>query len=226
MTQLSPASSVEISELVELVGPAKLKQFEISGGTPEQWLLLLSWNIQASGAVLETLATVEILVRQAMDSALSEWARSKSADHWSQLLDVDPQMRNTVARARKTASGNNANRAVDSLASHLPFGFWRYLITGRRHASLWVPVLHQAFPLGNADITKRRLEIARDLESLVTLRNRIAHHEPIFRRDLLMDFQTSLRISRAIHPSAGEWVKHLSRIPEIVKTRPGFAETL
>ena len=223
---MTPDLPVDTGDLVGVVGSGNLKQFELDGGTPDQLLALLVWNIRAAGAALETIATVEILVRQAMDSALAAWAQSKSDGHWSQLLDLDPQMRQTVARAKKTATGSKPNRSMETLALYLPFGFWRYLITTKRHASLWVPVLHQAFPLGNADITKRRLEISRDLEFLVTLRNRIAHHDPIFRRDLLLDFQTALRVSRAIHPAAGEWVKGLSRLPEAANSRPDFVKKL
>ncbi len=44
----------------------------------------------------------------------------------------------------------------DRLVAELSFGFWRYLLSSRYHASLWVPDLHRAFPRGPAELRSRR----------------------------------------------------------------------
>ena len=211
---------VDAERLLMVLGDATLQPFVIGSDGVCDPLKLMDWNRQAAGAVLETLAMVELVVRQAMNSVLTEWAVERAPKHWLQIVDLDLQMRQTVQRAVKTAYGSRSKDNMELVPYHLPFGFWRYLISPRRHAALWVPALHKAFPYGNTDLVHRRQEAARDMETLVRLRNRVAHHDPIFRRDLLMDYQVALRLCRSIDPVAGDWIKRNSRLPELANSNP------
>ncbi len=50
-------------------------------------------------------------------------------------------------------------------------------------------------------------------------RNSIAHHEPIFMRDLFDDYNTILKILGWISPKSRDWVIKFSRIPEVLAER-------
>jgi hypothetical protein len=65
------------------------------------------------------------------------------------------------------------------------------MFTHRYDVRLWDVHLKRVFPQHNP--AKRMIEIRGsiydDLEQIRRLRNRIAHHEPIFARDLIKDFE-------------------------------------
>jgi Abi-like protein. len=58
------------------------------------------------------------------------------------------------------------------------FGFWRYLSTAAHHHPLWIPYPHTAFTAGTS-----RTAVDHPVGRLHHLRNRIAHHEPLLRRN-------------------------------------------
>jgi hypothetical protein len=62
--------------------------------------------------------------------------------------------------------------------AELTFGFWRYLSTTAHHHPLWIPYLHNAFTPSTA-----RQAVDAPVGRLHQLRNRIAHHEPLLRRN-------------------------------------------
>ena len=64
------------------------------------------------------------------------------------------------------------------MIAELTLGFWRYLSTTAHHHPLWIPYLHNAFTPGTA-----RQAVDAPVGRLHQLRNRIAHHEPLLRRN-------------------------------------------
>jgi hypothetical protein len=52
------------------------------------------------------------------------------------------------------------------------------------------------------------------------LRNRIAHHEPIFSRDLAADDRTILEVIGWMCADTRAWVVHHSEVPAILADRP------
>ena len=107
------------------------------------------------------------------------------------------------------------------VVAELSFGFWRYLMSQRYHASLWVPSLHKAFPGATSDLRSRRREVERRLVNLMLVRNRAAHHEPIHRRDLLADLKDDVELVGWVHPeAAGAWVGSISSLRQVANARP------
>jgi hypothetical protein len=52
------------------------------------------------------------------------------------------------------------------------------------------------------------------------LRNRIAHHEPIYRRDLTHDWHDLLHVSGAICSHVQAWILQSGRVPAVLAARP------
>jgi hypothetical protein len=101
--------------------------------------------------------------------------------------------------------------------AELNFGFWRFLLASRYESSLWTPCLRRAFP----ELTpQRRTTVYEPLDQLHTLRNRIAHHEPIHTRDLRADMLSIYRILNWISPDVRAWAVNLSRIKMTIAQRP------
>jgi hypothetical protein len=100
----------------------------------------------------------------------------------------------------------------------LTYGFWVALLTARHEIRIWAPHFRAAFP--GAPIQVKRELIHKEADHLRNLRNRIAHHEPIIRRDLAADYKRTLSIIRWICPVTASWVAEHSRVSSIIAQRP------
>jgi hypothetical protein len=54
------------------------------------------------------------------------------------------------------------------------------------------------------------------------LRNRIAHHEPVYGRDLAADHARLLRILAIVSTEYADWVRQHDRVPDVLATRHGI----
>ena len=79
--------------------------------------------------------------------------------------------------------------------------------------TLWRPALHKAFSNRTGLARKQAYQ---PLDYLRTFRNRIAHHEAIFERDLRRDYEKIVRVTGWISPEARAWIKEHSRVPELL----------
>jgi hypothetical protein len=123
---------------------------------------------------------------------------------------LDPRRLDDIAEARYRLARDRYPVTQDRLTTVVSFGFRRYLLSARYEHILWIPALRKAFPhLPNG----RRKYVASRVERLHHLRNRIAHHEPIFPRRLDRDLQEALDVVAAICPISATWLDLHSWIP-------------
>lgn len=153
---------------------------------------MYEWNVAAGQALMRDIAHFEVALRNAYDAAISAaWPHQV---HWllhPESPAVMPIWRTKEIQGMKRGSDVNfiTRKNVDSaikrcgyahatsgkVLAELTFGFWRQLTTKAMEKSVWVPYLHKAFPPG----TSRALVDTR-IAAVNELRNRIAHHEPLF----------------------------------------------
>jgi hypothetical protein len=116
-----------------------------------------------------------------------------------------------------TVAGRNHGTGATTghVVAELSFGFWIGLLANRYHQSLWVPTLQHAFPRFGG----RRTQLHGDLERLRKLRNRAAHHEPIFARNLTTDHEVVLDIIGYLEPQARTWTTTHSRVTGVIAER-------
>ena len=110
---------------------------------------------------------------------------------------------------------------ADRFVASMSLGFWVRLVgrggsvNGGRKAdydrTLWRPALHRAFP-GHP-----RREVQQRLDRLRQLRNRIAHHEPIFDRDLKKDHDGLLEAVGWISSEVRAWIELHSNLPDALR---------
>lgn len=114
-------------------------------------------------------------------------------------------------------AGRNHGTAATTghVVAELSFGFWIGLLANRYHQSLWVPTLRHAFPR----LSGRRTQLHADLKRLRKLRNRAAHHEPIFARNLSRDHDLLIDITGYLEPQARTWTTTHSRVPWVITER-------
>ena len=151
-------------------------------------LALYAWNARVSAALLAPLHICEVVIRNAASEAIEQvygprwpWQIGFEQSLPSPRTGYNPQRDLQNARSRVTTTG----KAIPELK----FVFWQRLFTSRHDQRLWEPYLRLVLP--NLVLTKTvaqlREEVYDDLEQIRTLRNRIAHHEPVFARNLRDD---------------------------------------
>lgn len=212
-------SDAESARIRALLTEPRLTSYVSSTGNLHEAVSLYEWNVAASSAVLAVTGLVEVFVRNAMCEALDSRARARGEASWFHSVPLDDRGQSDIAKAVARAGwlpGAEPGRVI----AELSFGFWRYLVASRYHASLWVPVLHRAFPHGGDDLRARRELVECYLKTMLFLRNRAAHHEPIHRRDLLKDERVAYRLLSAIDSIAASWALSQSRISDIVQLKP------
>lgn len=219
------------------LSPARLSRYLTqTGGDRQRALALYEWNAQVSAALHRDLAHLEIALRNAYDAAASShwggpghWLLDDAAQVFAPVLrtrhrhgagsrtnhqvDINRKPRELVARAVQDAGGPGAS--AGKVVAELNFGFWRYLSSSAHEKTLWVPLLHKAFPSGTS-----RAEIDGKVGRLHILRNRVAHHEPLLREDLTARYDDLIAIAGRVQPQLAGHLTTTSQVPALLSGRP------
>lgn len=102
--------------------------------------------------------------------------------------------------------------------AELSFGFWRQFTTKAMEKTLWVPYINRCFPTHPL-----RSDVDKIIESVNSLRNRIAHHEPIYKRNGPDPFTIHDLMFGLLHDISSEAYKHAeetSGVQEIKNAKP------
>ena len=175
-----------------------------------------------SAAFYGPLQGLEVALRNAVHRQLggcygADWYENPAAG-----LDTGCLERIERAKADVVRAGHSVG--PPRVVAALSFGFWISLLgsggridsTGRKadyEMTLWRPALRGAFPHRK---TLTRKQVHRPLNGLRTLRNRIAHHEPIFARRLNEDYESILDVTGWISPGTRAWIERRSRVSTLL----------
>ncbi|WP_262061469.1 hypothetical protein [Streptomyces sp. STR69] len=174
------------------------------------------WNAEVSATLLGPLHCLELALRNALHNAL---VRHHGRPDWWVVAPLNAGGRRLVDDAERSFGRHSRSRPTtpDDVVAKLSFGFWVSLIS---HSSgydrtFWVPVLHSAFP----HYRGRRDDLHRDLTSLVLLRNRVTHHEPVHHRHLAADHDTIYRVLGYVSPELAKQALAMDRFPAVLAGR-------
>ncbi|MFC4584483.1 hypothetical protein [Sphaerisporangium corydalis] len=184
-----------------------------SGDATSAWRLY-RWNIEVSEAFYGPLHCLEIGLRNAEHDRLR--SRYGRADWWTVApLRQHDSCKITKALEDLRRKGVRAPSADDVVAA-TTFGLWVSLLSRAYDRHFWVPTLHRAFP----HYSGGREPLRDNLQSMVLLRNRIMHHEPIHHRHLSADHAKIHRLLGYLQPPVSTWLKGFDRVPGILARRP------
>lgn len=173
-------------------------------------------NVQLGAAFHGPLQALEVTLRNTMHSQLA----TQYGGHW--FLDpapgLDSHARDAIdGQLRRSMGALTPGRFVASMS----LGFWVRLlgrgsyINGGGKAdyekTLWRPALCKAFP------GRQRRAVQQRLDQLRQLRNRIAHHEPIFDRNLTEDYALLLEAVDWISVDVRAWIETHSILPDALQ---------
>jgi hypothetical protein len=200
----------------EVLSPPRFAPYlATTGGDAVAAVQLYWWNVEVSEAFYTPLHCLELTLRNSMHRKLQ--SRFVRPDWWS-AVELTAYGTRTVSDAkRKLISRRTSSFGADDIVAELPFGFWVSLVS--RGASydrtLWVPTLHLAFPHYHG----KRQPLHDNLQSIVLLRNRIMHHEPIHHRHLEADHDKIYRLIAYISPAMAKELEARDRVNEVLGKR-------
>jgi hypothetical protein len=104
------------------------------------------------------------------------------------------------------------------IVAALTFSFWTGMF-GKEYETLWQTTLHR---IGTRPDGKglRRKDFSGPLAPIRTLRNRIAHHEPIIAWDLPKHYRRMVEMTGWLCPAAADWCEAHSRFLEVYLSEP------
>ncbi|CAG2141480.1 Abi family protein [Cupriavidus plantarum] len=167
-------------------------------------------NAKISAAIMTDLHYVEIALRNKFDAELAaqyggDWFK---VTKFLALMDV--QMRAQLVQAQRSSTKHWPRDVAippGKIIAELPFGFWPRLLAPRLEHSLWTPCLHRAFKPQKAP---KRARLKLQLEELRQLRNRVAHHEPIFHLNLPVAHDLIVQVGRLLCPATAGVMETMS----------------
>lgn len=93
---------------------------------------------------------------------------------------LDASAFESVQKAWNDLSKPDAEKTSGDLIAELKFSFWVSLLAQKYDETLWRRACYKAFP----NFKGRRAVVHSRFNVIRRFRNRIAHHEPIFHKDL------------------------------------------
>lgn len=207
------------------LSPARMATYEaaaqIQTDDDPSALALYAWNAAVSGALLSPLHVCEVVIRNAVADALAavygdRWPWSSTFERSLPDAHQGYAPRRDLLSARKTAS------TTGQVIPELKFVFWQKMFTSRHDDRLWQPHLGRVLPHMEATqtVATRRELIYNEIEQLRKLRNRIAHHEPIFARNLTDDYRKILALVSYRCTITATWMDQNQTATSVIAAKP------
>lgn len=218
LPQLSPARQERMKQTLT---QARLgKYLKASGQDIQRAMRLYVLNTKLSAAIFADLHYTEVVLRNKLDEQL----RAGFGHEWYTnpvfLAVVGMRCEGILKKAQKDAAKHwikGATLPPGKVIAELTFGFWHTLTDRKYEHRLWVPYLHKAFLPGKPPA---RAAFNMQLEKLRQLRNRIAHHEPIFHMALRDELQRIDEVTHRLCHTTAAVMKHTSTSKRLVMRLP------
>jgi hypothetical protein len=204
-----------VKALVMAISEPRLSTYlAASFGNVKKAIRLHAWNTDISAALFGPVLNAELLIRNSCDVQL---ATLYDRPDW---YNVFPDQRGYGYLRAQVAEAQYKMQRLGRDPYHPPqvianvsFGFWVALFEKHLHRDLWVPALRRVFP--HRPPGYDRSAVWDSLRKIRDMRNRIAHHEPLFNRDLPGFEAELLELAACICPETSAWIGHCSKFQEV-----------
>ncbi len=219
-------SAIERTALETSIGADRLAGYvAAAGGDAVAALDLYLWNTSVSAACFEDLSLLEVALRNACHEQLRAWHVAQGqATPWYFMTGLEPRHMADIAQARQRVQQGRNEESEGRVVSELTLGFWRLLHAKVYEHTLWKDVLRFAY---SYQPVSDRGQVYNRLDHINTLRNRIAHHEPVHRPsigrtglDLPAIYTELLDIVEWIDRDLHAWLTTESRVPGLLAGKP------
>ncbi len=226
---------LEYSHLAKLVSESRLRPYlDFASGRTRDAVALYEWNSEMGAALWDLISYFEVSLRNAIARELESLCLSSGSHQlwFNRTAWFSPQERKNIREAKERVRQQTAPRrpggavrAIDSdlLVPHLMFGFWVGMLDPLHANVLWIAGLQRAFP--NLPSPQRGL-VRGPAGEIGGLRNMIAHHDPLLKRNILSDEEMILRACYWIDCDLADWLAENSQVRAVHARRPNLPPTV
>lgn len=176
------------------------------------------WNVEIGEAFHMPIQAVEVSLRNRVASAFDAvfgplWWSHQDFRRTAGRTGV-AEIETAIKRIRQRGQILTTNQLIASL----PLGFWVGLMRSRFNPEVWSTQLRATFP--SLPSTASRYDMVDLASEVLYLRNRIDHHEPIFKMDLSKAFADQMRLLCWICPVMHAVVRPKCRVMALLRRKP------
>lgn len=219
--------SFSTDDLRELPGVISAPRFatylRAVGNDPAKALTLYQWNLDISASLITPLHICEVAIRNGVAEAIAmvhgeEWP-------WSEgfLISLPESKRKTDYNPAKNLRGvASQHSTAGKVVAELKFAFWERLFTKGQDDRLWKPYFRECFT-GAPDglpVAILRQTAHENLVKIRKLRNRVAHHEPIFSRNIAGEYERICEMIGWRSQVAVAWVNRIQTTTALMAAKP------
>ena len=214
-----PSSNPVNHSVIATISPERFGSYLKAAGHDQVVAFeLYVWNAHMGEAFYTPLQAAEIALRNRIDICL----RANFGEHWWRseafLLLIAADKRRAIRTVEKRVLKRELPLVTAQIVAGLSFGFWIEVLKPHFAIVSWNETFSEIFPhVPGGESQETLLE---KVISIVELRNRISHHEPIFQRDLSKDYATVMTLLKWMCPSTHDWIKPHCRVPAVLRQKP------
>lgn len=184
-------------------------------------LQMYSWNAKLCSSLTTPLQVLEVTIRNGVVAALERayggnWISSRS------FIKSLPRPQRGYSPASDLQMTLAKVSTTGQVISELKFIFWNDMFTSRHDVRIWDRHIRLAFPNlpSSLSVQECRLLLYKQVFAIRKLRNRIAHHEPIFTRDVLSEFRRMTKVISWRCSTTSDWVNSEESVHRAIGERP------
>lgn len=203
-----------------LSAPRSATYVTATGNDTSRAVDLYGWNARVSSALMLPSHFAEVATRNAVADALTAvygpnwpWDSTFERSLPSRHRGYNPQRDLRETRRREPTTGK--------VIAELKFAFWQEMFAARHAVRIWDHQILTLFPHATGMSARQlRDRIYNDLNVIRKLRNRVAHHEPIFTRNLDDDLVRILELVELRCTDTASWVFSMEDASQVLSERP------
>lgn len=199
------------SELIKLLTSDRLTSYliETKGNLPSA-IRLYEKNTRLSEALYGVLQGCEVALRNSIHTTL---AMGIGKADWYDHVGLGTREREMVDSAKENVKKFGKKVTPGRVVAELTMGFWIRLLSREYEKGLWVKHLYKAFPHYRKP---DRFQIFARFDEIRKLRNRVAHHEPIFKRDGIIEYTRVMEAVGWMCPVTSAWIDTHNNFPRLI----------
>ena len=176
------------------------------------------WNAQVSSAFFASLHICEVVMRNAISHAIE----LKYGANWPWAAGFERTLPKWSKGELSSARQGVAMGSTGKVIAELKFSFWCAMLTASQDQHVWNHHLRSAFPFMPLpySVAGARSRLYDEMQALRALRNRIAHHEPIFALPLAAQQERIERLVRYRCPETEKWLTCWQFVSAAIAARP------
>ena len=205
--------------LSEIISHLRIGTYlKASGQDADRALSLYLWNAKMGEAFHLPIQSYEVGLRNRVSDGIQAVF---GPDWWcdpSFIKEAGGKRVRDIKLVLNRLKSKNVPPDTGQLVAGLSFGFWIAMLDGRYNINIWSAQLRTAFPHLPDDVNRKILH-ARSTK-IADFRNRISHHEPIFKRNLSLDYSMCMEGLKWLCPTKASWIKPHCRVSAMMREKP------